>query len=125
MTKPTNAVDLLKYCRSVNREIDSLMATREQLYKYKPSATEAKRDIAEAYLNIKIDNLLETHSEAEEIISVVENLNHRALLRYYYILGFSWEEASEKLYISIRQAYNWRNTAFEIITAHYNQKGGD
>ena len=51
----------------------------------------------------EIDRLKDFKFELSEAIDRVENVLERTLLRYRYILGFTWEEISEKMGYSLRQ----------------------
>jgi DNA-directed RNA polymerase specialized sigma subunit len=53
----------------------------------------------------KLENLYDFMSDLSKEIDKIEDVVERALLRYRYFLGLTWEEIAEKLGYSIAQVY--------------------
>lgn len=61
----------------------------------------------------KIEILYDFMSDLSSEIDKVEDVIERALLRYRYIKGYTWEQISEELGYSIAQVYRIHKRAFK------------
>ena len=61
----------------------------------------------------KLENLYDFMSELSKEIDKIEDVVERALLRYRYFLGLTWEEIADKMGYSLRQVHRIHKRAIE------------
>lgn len=74
---------------------------------------------AEAELNEEIDRFVDAKREISEFISHIPNLTSRIVLENYYFLGMTWEEISDKMFLSLRQIHNIKSKAYAFLETVY------
>lgn len=61
----------------------------------------------------KLENLYDFMSDLSKKIDKIEDVVERALLRYRYFLGLTWEEIADKMGYSLRQVHRIHKSALE------------
>lgn len=61
----------------------------------------------------KLENLYDFMSDLSKEIDKIEDVVERALLRYRYFLGLTWEEIADKMGYSLRQVHRIHKSALE------------
>lgn len=61
----------------------------------------------------KLENLYDFMSDLSKEIDKIEDVVERALLRYRYFLGLTWEEIADKMGYSLRQVHRIHKRAIE------------
>ena len=61
----------------------------------------------------KLENLYDFMSYLSKEIDKIEDVVERALLRYRYFLGLTWEEIADKMGYSLRQVHRIHKSALE------------
>lgn len=61
----------------------------------------------------KLEDLYDFMSDLSKEIDKIEDVVERALLRYRYFLGLTWEEIADKMGYSLRQVHRIHKSALE------------
>lgn len=77
--------------------------------------------LLEEELNNDIDILVDTKIEILHLLKKIDDLTLRTALEYHYLSYLTWEEIADKMYISLRQLYNWNKKAMEILEGFYSE----
>lgn len=72
----------------------------------------------EAGLNTQIDRAVDAKLEALEYISILTG-EERGVIEAYFILGKSWEQIADSMYMSDRRVYLIRKKALERMERHF------
>ena len=64
----------------------------------------------------KVARLIKLRDEINSRIDMLENREEQVLLRYRYIDGFSWEEISRMLNVSMRTVHRIHGSALQNFT---------
>jgi DNA-directed RNA polymerase specialized sigma subunit len=70
-------------------------------------------------LNRDIDKYFEVQGKIENLISLLDNYEERALLERHYILGQTWEKIAEECFLSLRTVYYMHNKALKGLEPFY------
>lgn len=74
---------------------------------------------AEEELNRAIDNYVDTKTSIRELLSHIDNIEHRTVMELHYLNGYTWETVADKTYISIRNIHNIHNAALKVLEKYY------
>lgn len=72
----------------------------------------------EARLNAQIDRAVDAKLEALDYISILTG-EERGVIEAYFILGKSWEQIADSMYMSDRRVYLIRKKALEKLDKHF------
>lgn len=81
-----------------------------------------KITLFEEALNKDIDILVDIKIEIVHLLKKIDDLPLRTALEYHYLSFLTWEEIADKMYISLRQLYNWNTKAMKILEDFYSDK---
>ncbi len=73
-------------------------------------------------INTEIDRLVDTKSDILLFLGKIENENLKTIMEYHYLCGMTWEEIADRMYISLRQLYNWSKKAHDILAKKFENK---
>lgn len=72
----------------------------------------------EAGLNAQIDRAVDAKLEALEYISILSG-EERGVIESYFILGKTWEQIADSMYMSDRRVFLIRKKALERLEKHF------
>lgn len=64
--------------------------------------------------------LFKLKKQVEEVIEAIPDITERAVLRYRYLLGFTWEQIAERLGANERTIRRWHIHALSHVTVPEN-----
>lgn len=77
-----------------------------------------KLERLERELNLHIDRTVDAKLEALEYISILDG-EERGVIESYFILGKTWEQIADKMYMSDRRVFLIRKKALSKLNKHF------
>lgn len=124
-----NFVDILKYARQSEMVVQSELEHIERLRRiaklpnrsaeYAQNLAE-KLDALERRLNRSIDLAVDRKNDALNILDKLSG-DERTVLYQYYILAREWQKVAEKMFMSERNVYKLRKSAFAKLEELYSK----
>ncbi|MFR4406764.1 MAG: sigma factor-like helix-turn-helix DNA-binding protein [Anaerovoracaceae bacterium] len=69
----------------------------------------------EEKINKEIDLLVELKKEIRGVISTVEDMDERLVLKYRYIHNYTWEQIGNELHADSRTVRRWHGSALQHV----------
>lgn len=74
-------------------------------------------DLEEKITN-EVNKLLQIEDDIQRIIESVENVDEELVLKYRYIMGYTWSEISSKLHASRSSVIRWHESALAKLDVY-------